>query len=540
LKRAVIYCRVSTKEQVEEGNSLTSQERICKEYALQHGFHVAELFIEEGESAKTANRTKLLAMLSYCSLKKNDIKAVIAYKIDRIARNTDDYSYIRATLKRHGVEIKSTSENFEVDTPAGRFMENMIANVAQFDNDVRSERCKGGMIEAMREGRYVWGAPCGYVNSKVNGKSTIILTKSAPIIYSVFREVADNVHSIEHVRRKFQLTLLSSKGNPLSRSQFFRMLRNKVYFGCIEKFGERHIGTFETIISESLYNQVQNVLSGKNKKTGCYIVNHPDFPLRRFVNHPFQHSKLTGSWSKGRNKRYAYYRFMAPKAHFQKEQLELKFRDFLDSFKLDDNCYKSLKAGVNKYLVSDANIAAKKIEKLNSRLSELDKKQAAAYEMLYAGTITGDMLKRQLTRLESEESEIKSILRQEPEVNYDLNQALKRISNFLKSPGTIWYQAPFHFKTLIQWFVFPQGVLFDGKNFRTNEMCKHFKAKTYFFSCKSHGADLKFKKSNTYKTTNSQTDDIEQALFWKQIREELVVFNKFVENNKLEKTSLPP
>lgn len=31
-KKAVIYCRVSTKEQVEGGNSLVSQERICRKY----------------------------------------------------------------------------------------------------------------------------------------------------------------------------------------------------------------------------------------------------------------------------------------------------------------------------------------------------------------------------------------------------------------------------------------------------------------------------------------------------------------------------
>ncbi len=64
-------------------------------------------------------------------------------------------------------EIKSVTEYFE-DTPAGRFMENIIANVGQFDNDVRTERCIGGMREAINEGRYVWMAPIGYKN--VRGK----------------------------------------------------------------------------------------------------------------------------------------------------------------------------------------------------------------------------------------------------------------------------------------------------------------------------------------------------------------------------------
>jgi site-specific DNA recombinase len=128
IKRAVIYCRVSTKEQVEEGNSLVTQERNCRDYAIKYGYEVAYVFIELGESAKTADRTEWQKLIGYCANKKNKIEAIIAYKIDRISRNTDDYSQIRILLKRYGVEIKSTSEYFE-NTPAGRFMENIIANV---------------------------------------------------------------------------------------------------------------------------------------------------------------------------------------------------------------------------------------------------------------------------------------------------------------------------------------------------------------------------------------------------------------------------
>ena len=172
LKRAVIYVRVYTKEQVDEGNSLSTQQKICTDYATRNGYDIAEVFIEQGESAKTADRTELQRMLRYCAEKKNGIKAVIIYKLDRLSRNTDDYSQLRILLKRYGVEIKSTSEHFE-NTPVGRFMENTIANVAQFDNDIRAERCAGGMKDAMRDGRYVWSAPIGYDNVKIADKATI-------------------------------------------------------------------------------------------------------------------------------------------------------------------------------------------------------------------------------------------------------------------------------------------------------------------------------------------------------------------------------
>ena len=66
---AVIYCRVSSRDQV-EGTSLESQERSCREYATKHNLTISRVFIEEGESAKFADRTQLLELLSYCKDKK--------------------------------------------------------------------------------------------------------------------------------------------------------------------------------------------------------------------------------------------------------------------------------------------------------------------------------------------------------------------------------------------------------------------------------------------------------------------------------------
>jgi site-specific DNA recombinase len=62
LKIAVLYCRVSTKEQVDEGNSLTTQEKACKEYAQKNGYEVAQVYVEQGESAKTTERIKLVQL----------------------------------------------------------------------------------------------------------------------------------------------------------------------------------------------------------------------------------------------------------------------------------------------------------------------------------------------------------------------------------------------------------------------------------------------------------------------------------------------
>jgi site-specific DNA recombinase len=55
---AVIYVRVSTKEQT-ENLSLPTQLRACEEYCRRQGYEILERFQEDGESAKTTDRSEL-------------------------------------------------------------------------------------------------------------------------------------------------------------------------------------------------------------------------------------------------------------------------------------------------------------------------------------------------------------------------------------------------------------------------------------------------------------------------------------------------
>lgn len=481
----MIYCRVSTKEQVDEGNSLVTQERICKDYALKHGYEVAELFIEQGESAKTAQRTELQRLLRYCSDRKNNIRVVIAYKIDRISRNIDDYSQIRVLLKRYGVEIKSTSEHFE-NTPAGRFMENIIANVAQFDNDVRTERSVNGMKEAMREGRYVWKAPYGYVNAEVVKKTTIIPDANAPLVTMLFNEVAKNAAPVSEIRRMMeQMGMKNSSGNPLGKAHFYRLLKNEVYAGWIIKFGERHKGLFEPLVSQEVFDQVQRVLKRRSHKGFVYVRENPDFPLRRFVKHPAGY-KLTGGWSQGKTQRYPYYRFnVVPGSGIAKEKLENLFVAFLNSFAVNPQLLDRFR---------DVFIAAydrgtkeefREAEHLRAHINELKERQTVLIDKNCDGVITNSVLQDQLDIIEGKIMQAESRLLSLPDKEQDLEEAFSQARVFLEKPGQAWREASIYHKVKLQEFKFPQGVVFSKGKFRTRKIASIFKVKNLFLAHES-------------------------------------------------------
>lgn len=468
----MIYCRVSTKEQVEEGNSLATQERNCREYAQKHSYEIAQVFIEEGESAKTADRTELQKLLRFCSDKKQNIKVVIIYKIDRLSRNTDDYSQLRILLKRYGIEIKSTSEYFE-NTPAGRFMENIIANVAQFDNDVRTERSVGGMKDAFREGRYVWMAPVGYRNQKVNGKTTIVQTEKAGLVKLAFEMMAERKNSINEIRET-----LTSMGLPQAKSQFYKMLKNELYIGWINKLGERNKGKYESIISEELFNRVQQVMK-KKKMPILYKSKHPDFPLRRFISHP-NGFKLTGAWSQGRNKRYAYYRYISPGLQWPKFDLEASFLSFMDKYAFNESLLSKLKSEVIYRFSDKSENKVKDMQALSLKKLQLKETQNTLLQKNIKGIISDTLLKEQLVVLDEEIWDIDKVLLHEEEGKVNVQNIHDFISEFLLNPSSTWKKMSLDIKIKLQWFVFPEGVIFDGNKFRTTKLSSIFKLKQFF------------------------------------------------------------
>jgi site-specific DNA recombinase len=490
-KRAVIYCRVSTKEQVDDGNSLSSQERICKEYAIKHGYEIAETFIEKGESAKNANRTELQKLITYCTCKRNNISAVIAYKIDRVARNVDDYRYIRALLKRYDVEIKSTSEYFE-DNPAGRFMENIIANVAQFDNDVRTERCMNGMRDAIREGRYIGIAPFGYSNGKIGGKPNIIQNEHADLMRRLFIEVAKNHESVDAIRRELLKDGLTTKSGKLfTKGHLYRLLKNEVYCGWIVRFGERHRGVFEPIISEELFEQVQRVLKRRSRRGLFYKRENPDFPLRRFVFHPTG-KKATGYWAKGKTKNYPYYRFVGVShSDIRKQLLDNAYEEFANRFTVAGSHIENLVTAFKVALSAAAQSEINEKSRLKAQIKELNNRQTLLIEKNTKGIISDLVLRRQLDMLEAELIEANAKILALPEIELESITVGEIVKEFLENPGRIWQKASFEQKLKLQWFEFPKGITFENGKFRTQEVASIFKAKETFLPPLSLRVDSK-------------------------------------------------
>ena len=152
MEKAVIYARVSSEEQAKHGFSIENQKKVCIEFAENSGYFVDKVFVDEGKSAKNLERPEIQELIAYCSKKKNDIKAVVIWRLDRISRNNTDYhGILRPLLAKKGIKLLSATES-NVETIEGELMRNIAMNFAEYERQVTVTRTLAGLRQKAEQG----------------------------------------------------------------------------------------------------------------------------------------------------------------------------------------------------------------------------------------------------------------------------------------------------------------------------------------------------------------------------------------------------
>src|SRR5215472_3334689 len=297
----VIYCRVSSKEQI-EGTSLESQQAACREYAEAKNIEVLKTFIEQGESAKFADRTQLLELIDFCRKNKGAINALIVWKIDRFARNVADHFNVKATLGKYGVRIVSVTEPIDTN-PEGKLMETILAGFAQFDNDIRAMRTVQGMRRKLQEGIFPWRPPLGYKSSVTNDeKKNLPDLPDEPtfgLLRKAWKQLATGAHTLADMGRLMQ-TWGIANGKSFAPQSLSQLCRNPYYAGILvdpwthEEYEGKHL----PMVAREEFGRVQQVIAKRNRSVP-HQKDRPEFPLRGLVRCEGCQWALTGAFSRG-------------------------------------------------------------------------------------------------------------------------------------------------------------------------------------------------------------------------------------------------
>lgn len=476
---AVLYCRVSTVEQV-ANLSLPTQEKACREYAAREGYEVADVFVDRGESAKTTNRPEFRRLLAHCRAHAGTVHAVIVYGLSRFSRNSADHHAIAALLRGQGIALRSVTEPID-DSPAGRFMEGICAAMAQFDNDLRSDRTKVGMKAAADQGRWVWQAPLGYrTGARAAGEPSLVLRPDqADVVRRAFEGIADSDRPVLEVCQELQAAGLCGRGGaPVSINTVHRLLRNPVYAGRLQSagLGTDRAGDWTPLIDEATWQRAQLRFGQQTRRS----IAASEFPLRRFAYCATCERPLTASWSTGKKGvRYPYYHCHKSCVSTPKRALEDAFVAFLDQLTPDDDWLKVCRSTLMVAWRGECDRAAAQrgqIEaeatRLRANLRRLD--EAFLYEQVI------DQATYSARRAEAQERLTLAdvALSHAIDDTIDVEGALAAATYALANATALWTgSASTARKTRLQWALFPDGIVWNGQTMwnRGNALaCYHF------------------------------------------------------------------
>jgi DNA invertase Pin-like site-specific DNA recombinase len=161
---AVGYIRVSTLEQAQEGVSLDAQRDRLKTYCKGIGVKLVEIFADEGISGGTMERPGLQAALRV--IQRGRANTLVVVKLDRLTRSVKDLCMlVEEYFAKEQYDLISVCGMVNTHTAAGRLMMLNLANYAQYERELISERVREAMQHMKAQGVRLGVAPYGYRHS---------------------------------------------------------------------------------------------------------------------------------------------------------------------------------------------------------------------------------------------------------------------------------------------------------------------------------------------------------------------------------------
>ena len=252
--RAVIYARVSTKEQAEGKISIPSQIQECKQLIIDRVWElVHEPYTDEGISGHLLEERKGLQMLLN-DARQHLFDLVVVKDFDRFARNRAAATIVREELKELFIQTYAISTPVEPKNPKlydptdddlGIMVEGYSDTMSEIERNKIRRRMMMGKVAVAKAGKIPNNVPYGYlINRFIDSRGkvqreVVVDEEAAKIVRWIFDE---------YIRGKgtqniaFQLT---EKGIKPPRAQFWRsqaikyILQNKTYTGKV-LWGWRH------------------------------------------------------------------------------------------------------------------------------------------------------------------------------------------------------------------------------------------------------------------------------------------------------------
>jgi site-specific DNA recombinase len=397
MKDAVIYTRVSSREQQQEGFSLGAQAKLLREYANRSDLQIVKGF-EDVETAKASGRTQFSEMVTW--FKRNrSCRILLVEKTDRLYRNFRD----AVTLEDLDIEIHFVKEGSAVSKDSRsqtRLIQGIHLVMARNYSENLREEVKKGMREKLSQGGFPGLAPFGYRNNKAERTVEIDPVDSATVI-RLFDLYATGTHTLSTLTNAIRI----ETGKTISRNNVHRILKNRFYIGLTEWRGETYSGTHPVFVSPQTFEQVQAVLTGHNRPK----YSKKDIAFRGLMTCAYDDCMVTGEVQKAK---YVYYRCTGHRGkcdlpRFREEDIANRLGEPLKGLQVPSEVVSQIVATLREDQKQAMGKVSAERTRLEARLTGIRNRMDAAYVDKLDGKIPVDFWERKMSEWRMEEQQVK-------------------------------------------------------------------------------------------------------------------------------------
>ncbi len=471
-QKAIIYTRVSTKEQADNNTSLSTQKKFCEEYAVKNGFEVADYFGGTYESAKTDERKEFKRMIQYAK-QNSTIGYILIYSYDRFSRSGTNASYIADELKKQGITLVAVTQKVDTSNAGGIMQQDFFFLLSRFDNEMRRDKTKTGMMELLRKGYWLWTPPRGYLNTKKHHRAVdweIIINDEGELLRKAFQWRVKNTYSSAEIVRKLNLL-----GMKINERRLHEIFKNPFYCGIlITKMlpGEITLGQHGVIVSQEDFIKINTPESKVVSKT--YETMSEDLPLKKSLCCPECSNLMTGFLVKAKGLYYYKCQKKCKGVSYSATKLHHSFKQLLNEYQYDVKKLDVLVPEIMQYkLMEMSKSDANEVAAAKSKLSQVRKELNVTEERFATGKIEPSLYNKFSEKFRKEISELEEKLMNPNLTSSNLQKCIKNGFDLSKNLSKIWTSGDLFDKHKLQHFLFPNGFAYDKQNgrvqtFRTN------------------------------------------------------------------------
>ena len=455
---AIIYTRVSTKEQAETNTSLGTQKRYCENYAKSNNLNVIDYFGGTHESAKSDDRKEFKRMLKFVK-QSGSIGYIIVYSYDRFSRTGSSASQITHELLNQGIQVKAVTQEVDATSASGKFQQNLFYMFSQFDNELRRDKTITAMSDLLRKGYWLWRPPIGYINKMKYHKAVhwnIEIDEKGKLLKKAFKWRLKNTFSNAAIVRR-----LNAAGMKINEKRLYEIFKNPFYCGilvCKMIPGEIIEGKHKPIVSKKDFLKINSKSHPQVKE---YKTDHDQLPLKHFVYCEACNTQLTGFIVKQKGLYYYKCRIKDCNCSKSAKKLHEEFKEILMNYQIDPKHLNIMKEVMTYTYNSLSKDIRENKANIKKQMSLLKSKKETIEERFAIGEIGKEIYSKFKIKYEEEEITLKANLSNSTISSSNLEKAINKALKLSSDLCELWSNGGLPQKRKIQDLVFPSGIGYD-------------------------------------------------------------------------------